>query len=261
MLTSPIPGGDFERRLDQDIAQLTEACNRLLDCKSIVITIESIVLTRFHTPAGQLQQPGSAADPPTNAMNRQYSEPAGNRVTPPAHHPTNHWPTDSRSQGPPHSLNIGQVPPTRPQQPHSWSAPSSACVPLSVQHPYDYPPPPPYGQICPYPQFREDQRMDAQAAAVARAAAVAQSAATNTQRNANDDEEDESISGSEVDEGEQPLDKWPCIMCTFLNHPQLNVCETCENVRIQPGMIHIVRSGTDNANNASPPAAAAPTLA
>ncbi|XP_055905410.1 uncharacterized protein LOC129940908 [Eupeodes corollae] len=39
--------------------------------------------------------------------------------------------------------------------------------------------------------------------------------------------------------GEQP---WQCSMCTFQNHPLLNKCECCENVRILPGSVRIVPS-------------------
>ncbi|XP_034126713.1 TGF-beta-activated kinase 1 and MAP3K7-binding protein 3 isoform X2 [Drosophila guanche] len=56
-------------------------------------------------------------------------------------------------------------------------------------------------------------------------------------------DEEEYPSDSDGDEDEEPLDMWACNMCTFRNHPQLNICEACENVRIQPGMIRIVPSG------------------
>lgn len=39
--------------------------------------------------------------------------------------------------------------------------------------------------------------------------------------------------------GEQP---WQCSMCTFQNHPLLNKCECCENVRILPGSVRILPS-------------------
>ncbi|TMW45673.1 hypothetical protein DOY81_009249 [Sarcophaga bullata] len=45
---------------------------------------------------------------------------------------------------------------------------------------------------------------------------------------------------------------WECSMCTFRNHPQLNICETCENVRILPEPvlsredIHITLSPGEN---------------
>lgn len=39
------------------------------------------------------------------------------------------------------------------------------------------------------------------------------------------------------DEYEEVLEPWECNMCTFRNHPQLNICETCENVRILPGRL------------------------
>lgn len=242
----------------------------MVSLRSIVITIESFVLTLVHLLADPMLLPGSAAQP-VNSMNRQYSAPASNQLQAhqlPARQRSSQWPAGSRGQESPNSLNINHTGPAAltgaahsQQQPrqHSSSAPSSACVPPSMQHPYSYPsileqPPPTYEQFYRYQQFLEEQRR-AQAAAAA---------PTNTQRtaaNANDDEEEESLSESEVDEGEQPLDKWACIMCTFLNHPQLNVCEACENVRIQPGMIRIVHSGADNANNASSPATAAPTIA
>lgn len=109
-------------------------------------------------------------------------------------------------------------------------------------------------------EFIEEQRRVAVAAQAERAAQAAseQAALAASAAPTNDDEEEESLSESE---SEEPLDMWSCIMCTFRNHPQLNVCEACENVRIQPGMIRIVHSGADNANNASSPATAAPTIA
>ncbi|XP_055856350.1 uncharacterized protein LOC129919488 [Episyrphus balteatus] len=39
--------------------------------------------------------------------------------------------------------------------------------------------------------------------------------------------------------GEQP---WQCSMCTFQNHPLLNKCECCDNVRILPGSVRILPS-------------------
>lgn len=39
------------------------------------------------------------------------------------------------------------------------------------------------------------------------------------------------------DNEETTLAPWECNMCTFLNHPDLNICECCDNVRIIPGML------------------------
>ncbi|KAM7345116.1 TAK1-associated binding protein 2 isoform 2-T3 [Cochliomyia hominivorax] len=57
----------------------------------------------------------------------------------------------------------------------------------------------------------------------------------------NDDDDDDEPLVDDVDdyedEYEEVLEPWECNMCTFRNHPQLNICETCENVRIIPGRL------------------------
>ncbi|CAD7012241.1 homeobox protein 5 isoform X2 [Ceratitis capitata] len=66
------------------------------------------------------------------------------------------------------------------------------------------------------------------------------------------DEEDYSDSNTDGGDDYEPLDRWACSMCTFLNHPQLNICETCECVRIIPEPIlrreniHITLSPGEN---------------
>ena len=54
-----------------------------------------------------------------------------------------------------------------------------------------------------------------------------------TVNNYHDEDEDE-----DSEDEEEMLEPWECSMCTFRNHPQLNICETCENVRILPGTLH-----------------------
>ncbi|XP_011296342.2 dual specificity protein kinase splA isoform X1 [Musca domestica] len=39
------------------------------------------------------------------------------------------------------------------------------------------------------------------------------------------------------DDDEEQIEHWECSMCTFRNHPQLNICECCDNVRILPGTL------------------------
>ncbi|XP_061402298.1 myb-like protein AA [Musca vetustissima] len=39
------------------------------------------------------------------------------------------------------------------------------------------------------------------------------------------------------DDDEELIEHWECNMCTFRNHPQLNMCECCDNVRILPGTL------------------------
>ncbi|XP_036333972.1 transcription factor mef2A [Rhagoletis pomonella] len=70
------------------------------------------------------------------------------------------------------------------------------------------------------------------------------------------DEEDYSDSNTDGGDDEEPLERWPCSMCTFLNHPQLNICEACECVRILPGTVRIVP--TANAASVAVVAAATP---
>ncbi|XP_053964522.1 dual specificity protein kinase splA isoform X1 [Anastrepha ludens] len=65
------------------------------------------------------------------------------------------------------------------------------------------------------------------------------------------DEEEYSDSNTDGGEDDEPLERWDCPMCTFLNHPQLNICEACEYVRILPGTVRIVP--TAGATAAAPP--------
>ncbi|XP_062132063.1 ataxin-2 homolog isoform X1 [Drosophila sulfurigaster albostrigata] len=241
ILTEPIPVGESER-LDRDIRKLTDDCQRLLNM--------------INDP----QLNGTAAA--SNPMNRQLSAPASNNSQTPQPHP--------RQRGvpgrvPPNSLRLHSVPapPTQSQldyvQQHS-SAPSSACLTPQQQyqqqqmHLQMQEPPPTYAQYYQFQQFLQHQRAEA----AARAAAAAPHSIPPPRPHTNDEEE-ESLSGSDEDEGEEPLDTWACNLCTFRNHPQLNVCEACENVRIQPGMIRILPSGNDNANSSPTSAAAAGT--
>uniref|UniRef100_T1PJB4 Zn-finger in Ran binding protein n=1 Tax=Musca domestica TaxID=7370 RepID=T1PJB4_MUSDO len=54
------------------------------------------------------------------------------------------------------------------------------------------------------------------------------------------------------DDDEEQIEHWECSMCTFRNHPQLNICECCDNVRILPEPvlsredIHITLSPGEN---------------
>nr|XP_014085750.1 histone-lysine N-methyltransferase, H3 lysine-79 specific [Bactrocera oleae]XP_036231137.1 histone-lysine N-methyltransferase, H3 lysine-79 specific [Bactrocera oleae] len=75
------------------------------------------------------------------------------------------------------------------------------------------------------------------------------------------DESDYSDSNTDGGDDYEPLERWPCSMCTFLNHPQLNICEACECVRIIPGTIRIVPTagGSGSASTAAV-AAAMPQL-
>ncbi|XP_067627910.1 putative uncharacterized protein DDB_G0288537 isoform X2 [Eurosta solidaginis] len=76
----------------------------------------------------------------------------------------------------------------------------------------------------------------------------------SNQQTQSTDEEDYSDSNSDGGDADndEPLECWPCSMCTFLNHPQLNICEACECVRILPEPmlsrenIHITLSPGEN---------------
>ncbi|KAH8298454.1 hypothetical protein KR044_003569 [Drosophila immigrans] len=243
ILTEPVPVGESER-LDRDIRKLTEDCQRLLNM--------------INDP----QLNGTAAA--SNPMNRQLSAPASNNSQAPQQPPPRQRGAPGRM--PPNSLRLHSVPAPATQshldyvQQHS-SAPSSAC--LTPQQHYQQQqlqlqmqePPPTYAQYYQFQQFLQHQRAEA----AARAAAAAPHSAQQLRPLANEEEEEESLSGSDEDEGEEPLDTWACNLCTFRNHPQLNVCEACENVRIQPGMIRILPSGDDNATSSPTTAAAAGT--
>ncbi|EDW10525.2 uncharacterized protein Dmoj_GI18499 [Drosophila mojavensis] len=221
ILTEPVPEGESER-LDRDIKKLTEDCQRLLN---------------------DPQLNGNAAAP--NSMNRQQSAPPG----PQQHYPPlpGHPPGAARTQVPPNSLRLHSVPAAQTHShqdfvQHHSSAPSSACLTPQQQQQLqlEMEPPPTYAQYYQFQQFLRQQRAAAAAAAAAASAAppLSSPARTVAQPRANQEEEEESLSESEVDEGEEPLDMWACNLCTFRNHPQLNICEACENVRIQPAPIH-----------------------
>ncbi|EDV98362.1 GH22714 [Drosophila grimshawi] len=250
ILTEPVPLGESER-LDRDIKKLTDDCQRLLNI--------------INDP----QLNGTAIDcaPNSNSMNRQLSAPAGAQVQPFQQQrttgqlapPAN---VQSRNPMPPNSLRLHSVPSTA-TQPHldfvqhhasSVSAPSSACLTPQMQQQQmqqqqmQLEPPPTYAQYYQFQQFLRNQRAAAAAAGspafvlppTAAASAMGAMGALGVPQQ--HEEEEESLSESEVDEGEEPLDMWACNLCTFRNHPQLNICEACDNVRIQPGMIRILHS-------------------
>ncbi|XP_030566334.1 ataxin-2 homolog [Drosophila novamexicana] len=231
ILTEPVPVGESER-LDRDIKKLTEDCQRLLNM--------------INDP----QLNGTAAA--SNSMNRQLSAPAGPQQQPfPRQRAV---PGSGRTLAPPNSLRLHSVPAAPTQShldfvQHHSSAPSSACLTPQQQQQLqlELQPPPTYAQYCQFQQFLQQQR--AAAAAAATASVAVQQPRVN---HINQEEEEESLSESEVDEGEEPLDMWACNLCTFRNHPQLNICEACENVRIQPGMIRIVHSSSADNATATP---------
>lgn len=208
---------------------------------------------------------GNAAAP--NSMNRQLSAPSGSHQQQQQQFPRQRVaPGSARAQVPPNSLRLHSVPAAQTQshldfmQQHS-SAPNSACLTPQQQQQLqmEMEPPPTYAQYYQFQQFLQQQRAAAAAAAAAASTAAAPPASparTVSQPRASQEEEEESLSESEVDEGEEPLDMWACNLCTFRNHPQLNICEACENVRIQPGMIRIV---PNSAENATATATATPT--
>lgn len=53
---------------------------------------------------------------------------------------------------------------------------------------------------------------------------------------------DSEYTDEEYDDEVDPQEMWSCNLCTFRNHPQLNICEQCENVRIKPGTIRLIRT-------------------
>ncbi|XP_075169464.1 TAK1-associated binding protein 2 isoform X2 [Haematobia irritans] len=53
------------------------------------------------------------------------------------------------------------------------------------------------------------------------------------------------------------MEPWECSMCTFRNHPQLNICECCENVRILPGTLTNLSRAISNNSASSVTSAAA----
>ncbi|XP_033246637.1 alpha-protein kinase 1-like [Drosophila miranda] len=229
ILTEPVPVGESER-LDRDIKKLTEDCQRLLNL------------------INEPQANGSGPAP--NSMNRQHSAPANNNQQQPQPFPRQRQ--AGRSQAPPSSLRLHSVPAQTTAQPgpdfvqHHSRAPTSACLtPQQQQHlQLQQEPPPTYAQYYQFQQYLQQQRQQQlqQFQLQQQQQAQQQQQQMPVQRPVNDEEE--YLSDSDVDEDEEPLEMWACNMCTFRNHPQLNICEACENVRIQPGMIRIVPSGS-----------------
>ncbi|KAH8253501.1 hypothetical protein KR032_005769 [Drosophila birchii] len=227
ILTEPVPVGESER-LDRDIKQLAEDCQQL-----------NQLLNRINEPQANDSSSGSA----TNSMNRQNSAPASQQQQqpPPRQRP------GSRVQAPPNSLRLHSVPavPTTglpipdfgQHQQHS-SAPSSAC--LTPQHQLQQEPPPTYAQYYQFQQYLHQQRQQQlqQLQVQQQQQEILQQ---QQQRAVTEEEEFQSDSDAEA---EETLDSWACNMCTFRNHPQLNICEACDYVRIQPGMLHFVPNAT-----------------
>ncbi|EDW72042.1 uncharacterized protein Dwil_GK10734 [Drosophila willistoni] len=244
ILTEPVPVGESER-LDRDIKKLTEDCQRLINV---------------------LNDPQmNATGPEPNSMHRQQSAPAGSisqHQQQPQPFPRQR-PSVNRLQNPPNSLRFNSVPaPTVPTldfvQQHS-SAPTSACLtpqqPQLPQHPQlPMEPPPTYAQYYQFQQFLQHQRQQQiqqqqqQQLQLQQLQQQQQQQLQSPQQQQQASNYDDDFSESDVDEDEEPLDMWACNLCTFRNHPQLNMCEACENVRIQPGMIRIVPS-----NGGAPP--------
>ncbi|XP_001362052.3 putative uncharacterized protein DDB_G0271606 isoform X1 [Drosophila pseudoobscura] len=229
ILTEPVPVGESER-LDRDIKKLTEDCQRLLNL---------------------INEPqASGSGPAPNSMNRQLSAPANNNQQQPQPFPRQRQ--AGRSQAPPSSLRLHSVPAQTTAQPgpdfvqHHSSAPTSACLTPQQQQQLQLQqePPPTYAQYYQFQQYLQQQRQQQlqQFQLQQQQQAQQQQQQMPVQRPVNDEEE--YLSDSDVDEDEEPLDMWACNMCTFRNHPQLNICEACENVRIQPGMIRIIPSGS-----------------
>ncbi|XP_030380029.1 probable serine/threonine-protein kinase nek3 isoform X2 [Scaptodrosophila lebanonensis] len=218
ILTEPVPVGASER-LDKDIKKLKDDCQYLLN----LINDTNI----------------NGSGEATNSMNRQNSAPPAIGGMPQQNPPQ----PFRRQRAPPYPPSLNSLPTpgassgNQQRQPSQFdfvqnhsSAPASACItPHQQQHEQ---PPPTYEQ---YYQSLQEQREQEAAPSV---------------YTPNDDEE--YLSESDVDEGEEPLDMWACNMCTFRNHPQLNMCEACENIRIKPAPllsredIHITLSPGEN---------------
>ncbi|XP_046811341.1 velvet complex subunit 2-like [Lucilia cuprina] len=65
--------------------------------------------------------------------------------------------------------------------------------------------------------------------------------------------------GSEEEYEEVIEQPWECSMCTFRNHPQLNICEACENVRIPGRLTNLSRArSATNCTNIAGAAARSP---
>ncbi|XP_016999490.3 TGF-beta-activated kinase 1 and MAP3K7-binding protein 3 isoform X1 [Drosophila takahashii] len=218
ILTEPVPVGESER-LDRDILRLTEDCKRLLDC--------------INEP--QANGSGSAANPASNVSQQQQPQPFPRQRQ------------GVRVQAPPNSLRLHSVPAAPTSQPaldfgqHHSSAPTSACLtPQQQQFQLQQEPPPTYAQYYQFQQYLQQQRQQQLQQLQLQQQHQQQ---LQQQQQPTAQQEEEFLSDSDVDEEEETLDSWACNMCTFRNHPQLNICEACENVRIQPGMIRIVPNG------------------
>eukprot|EP00099_Drosophila_melanogaster_P005549 NP_001246417.1 TAK1-associated binding protein 2, isoform B [Drosophila melanogaster] len=244
ILTEPVPVGESER-LDRDIKQLTEDCNRLLDC--------------LNEP--QANGPGPAANP----TNRQHLLPASNASQQQPQQQPQPFPRQRQSarvQAPPSSLRLHSVPAAPISQPvqdfgqHHSSAPTSACLTPQMQSQQQLlqlqqEPPPTYAQYYQFQQYLQQQRQQQLQQQMQQQQQLQHQ--MQQQQQPQPQQEEEFLSDSDVDEEEETLDSWACNMCTFRNHPQLNICEACENVRIQPGMIRIVPSGGGAAAAAATP--------
>ncbi|KAH8347842.1 hypothetical protein KR084_001636 [Drosophila pseudotakahashii] len=250
ILTEPVPVGESER-LDRDIVRLTEDCQRLLDC------------------INEPQANGSG--PAANPMHRQHSSPAGN-VPQQQPQPFPRQRQGARVQAPPNSLRLHSVPAAPTSQPvldfgqHHSSAPTSACLTpqqqsQQQQFQLQQEPPPTYAQYYQFQQYLQQQRQQQlqlqhqqhQQQLQQQHQQQLQQQQMQQQQQPPAQQEEEFLSDSDADEEEETLDSWACNMCTFRNHPQLNICEACENVRIQPGMIRIVPNGGGAAAAATPP--------
>lgn len=60
--------------------------------------------------------------------------------------------------------------------------------------------------------------------------------------------------GSNLDDDVGP--PWTCRSCTFQNHALLQKCETCDTVRVLPGMIRITSSSSQSNDGSSTAASA-----
>lgn len=85
------------------------------------------------------------------------------------------------------------------------------------------------------------------------------SALPNDDIYAETDEED--YPDDDVEDDEVVEEHWECNMCTFRNHPQLNICEACDNVRILPGTLPNLSKAISNSSVAIAAATAAAAVA
>lgn len=202
-------------------------------------------------------------------MNRQHSAPAGNA---PQQHQNQPQPfprqrPGGRSQVPPSTLNLHSVPtPSNLQLNQDFlhqhrSAPSSACLTPQQQQQFNEPPPT-YAQYHQFQQYLQQQRQQQlqqlQLQQQQQQLQQQQLLQQQQQQQRPGNEEEDYLTDSDVDEDEEPLDMWACNLCTFRNHPQLNICEACENVRIQPGMIRIIPNASGGGSTAAAGSAGTP---